>query len=309
MPRRSPTLSAEERGVRAASGIVEETPVSQSRLTWMRRRLVPKLGAAIVFGWLALVLVLAVAAPILPIDGLSGDNEHISSGPVAGHLLGTDQMGRDTLARLIMGAHNTVLVVLLSVALAILIGVTSGVLAGFLGGFVEWVVGIITDSILAFPALVLVMALVAIRGGSLRVLIIGLGIAMAPTFARLARAGTLSVRQRDFVLASVVLGTRTPRVLLRDVLPNIWPAILAYSFVVMGVLTIAEGSLSYLGFGIPAPKPSWGSMVAEGKATLLISPHNVLIPACALFLTVLCLNIAGEIMQRRQDILKTAVAL
>lgn len=272
----------------------------------VRRRL-PSVTNILVFGWLGLVTVVALIAPLLPLDATSGDLEHVLAGPMPGHPLGTDQLGRDILARLVMGAHNTFLVVGSAMVIALLVGVSLGVSAGFLGGLVEWVIGVVSDSVLAFPALVLVMALVAIRGASLTVLAVGLGIAMAPSFARLARAGTLTFRNRDFVIASVVLGTRTPRILARDIVPNIMPSLLSYSFVVMGVLTIAEGSLSYLGFGIASPKSSWGTMIADGKSILFSSPQNVLIPALALFLTVLSLNLAGERLQSRHGNLKATV--
>lgn len=260
------------------------------------------------YAWLGLMTIVAIAAPFLGLDAMSGDMTSVASGPSAAHPLGTDQMGRDILARMVLGAHYTFLVVVLAVLFAAVLGVCAGLLAGFLRGPVDAVLGVLADSVLAFPALVLVMALIAIKGASLQILIIGLGLAMAPTFMRLARAGTLTFRSRDFVTAAVVLGTPTHRIVLREILPNILPGVLAYSFVIMGVVTIAEGSLSYLGFGIPSPLPSWGNMIAEGRSSMFTALHIVVIPAVALFLTVLSLNVVGEHLQRRNNVVKVTVS-
>lgn len=281
-------------------------PVAARRV---RRRTARRdLLTTVSYAWLGLATVVALTAPYLGLDATSGDLDNIATGPSADHLLGTDQMGRDILARLLLGAHYTFLVVVGAVLMSCVIGVACGLLAGYLRGATDLGIGILADSVLAFPTLVLVMALVTIRGPSMKVLIIGLGLAMAPTFLRLTRAGTLTYRARDFVTASTVLGTPTPRIIVRDILPNVLPGILAYSFVIMGVVTIAEGSLSYLGFGIPSPLPSWGNMIAEGRPSMFASPHIVLIPAVTLFLTVLSLNVVGEHLQRRNHVEKVTVA-
>lgn len=260
------------------------------------------------FAWLGIIAIIAIVAPLLNLNSAKGDLSSIAAGPSASHWLGTDQLGRDMFARIALGAHNTIIVVVATVSFAIVVGVTAGLVAGYVRGPVESIIGVFVDSILAFPALVLVMALVTIKGASLTILVIGLGLAMTPTYARLARAGTMSFRARDFVTASVVLGTRTRRIIFRDILPNIFPSVLAYSFVIMGVVTIAEGSLSFLGFGVPSPRPSWGNMIADGRASMFVAPSIVLIPAATLFFTVLSLNLVGDYMQHRNKIVSVTVS-
>lgn len=268
-----------------------------------------RMGPLVAFsaGWLALVLLAAIVALVVPMDGRSGDPTAIAAGPSATHLLGTDQLGRDILIRLMQGAANTAIVIIGAASLAILIGVTAGVLSGYKRGGTERTLGILADTVLAFPTLVLVMVLVALYGASVWVLVLGLGIALSPTFLRLARAGTLTYRSREFVTASVVLGVSPLRVMRRDILPNIFPAVLAYSFVVMGILAIAEGSLSYLGFGIPSAEASWGNMIASGRVVMVADPHVVLIPSVVLFLTVMSLNLVGEYLQQRRSVVKVTV--
>ncbi|MCR2824083.1 ABC transporter permease [Microbacterium sp. zg.Y909] len=270
-----------------------------------RRRMGPLVAFSIV--WLALVALAALTALVVPMNGNSSDTSAIAKGPSMAHLLGTDQLGRDILTRLMQGAANTATVVVGAAVLAILIGVTAGIVSGYKRGVPERTLSILSDAVLAFPTLVLVMVLVALYGASAAVLVVGLGIAMSPTFLRLARAGTLTFRSREFVTASIVLGVPPGRVMRRDILPNIFPAVLAYSFVVMGILAIAEGSLSYLGFGIPSAEPSWGNMIASGRTVMVAAPHVVLIPSLVLFLTVMSLNLVGEYLQQRRSVVRVTV--
>lgn len=257
--------------------------------------------------WLCLIVLASLFSLVVPLDGVSGDTQAIAVGPSPEHLLGTDQLGRDILIRLMQGAASTSTVVVLSTTLAIIIGVTAGILSGYRGRSTERVLGIVADSVLAFPTIVLVMVMVTLYGASVWVLVVGLGIAMSPTFMRLSRAGTLTYRSREFVTASVVLGTPPSRVMFQDILPNILPSIIAYSFVVMGISAIAEGSLSYLGFGIPSAQSSWGNMIASGRSVMVAAPHVVLIPSVVLFLTVMSLNLLGEHLQQRRSVLKVTV--
>lgn len=257
--------------------------------------------------WLVVVVVCALISVIAPLDGSSTDASAIAATPSAEHWLGTDQLGRDMLARLMQGALNTSLVILISTALAISIGVVAGVISGYTGGITERFLGIGADAVLAFPTLVLIMVLVTLYGASIWILVLGLGIAMSPTFMRLARAGTLIFRSREFVTAAIALGTPPMRVMAREILPNILPNIFAYAFVVMGISAIAEGSLSFLGFGIPPAEASWGNMISAGRAVMVASPHVVLIPSIVLFLTVMSLNLLGEYLQQRRAVLKVTV--
>ncbi|MFD0661783.1 ABC transporter permease [Thermocatellispora tengchongensis] len=250
--------------------------------------------------WIGLVALSALLAPLLPLpDPTVPDYEHIASGPVTGHLLGTDQLGRDMLARLIHGARASLQVGLVAVLLGLSAGMLLGLLAGYLRGWVDAVISAVVDLVLAFPALVFIMVLVAVRGATATVLIIGLGSVFVPTFTRLARANTLMWSKREFVLASRVLGSGRLRTLAREVFPNVLPSVLAYAFVVVAVVMVAEGSLSFLGFGLQPPTPSWGSMIAGGRQLLSSSPHIVALPALVLLLTVLSFNVIGDRLRNK----------
>lgn len=245
--------------------------------------------------WITLVALSALLAPLLPLqDPTVPDYDHIASGPVAGHLLGTDQLGRDMLARLVYGARASLQVGLVAVLLGLSVGMVLGLLAGYFRGWIDAVISAFVDLVLAFPALVFIMVLVAVRGATPAVLIIGLGSVFVPTFTRLARANTLMWSKREFVMASRVLGSSRLRTLAREVFPNVLPSVLAYAFVVAAVVMVAEGSLSFLGFGLQPPTPSWGSMIAGGRQLLADSPHIVGFPALTLLLTVLSFNVIGD---------------
>lgn len=281
--------------------IAEEAPVGEVLVPVKarRRRGVPAL-VWVAAGWAALVGLLALLAPVLPLqDPNTPDYAFIAAPPSPEHLLGTDQLGRDMLSRIIWGAQASLQVGFVAVALGLTVGLTLGLLAGYYRGWVDAVISVLVDIVLAFPSLIFIMVLVAIRGASAPVLIFGLGAIMVPTFTRLARANTLVWAQREFVMAATVLGSRRPRTLVREVLPNVLPSVLAYAFVVVAVVMVAEGSLSFLGFGIQPPTASWGSMIAGGRQSLYNAPHIVAFPSIALLLTVLSFNFVGDYMRSR----------
>lgn len=283
--------------------IAEEAPVPEvlvrAKPARRTRKGIP-VGVWVAAGWCALVVLAAVFAPVLPLaDPNTPDYAHIAAPPMEGHLLGTDQLGRDMLSRLVWGAQASLQVGFVAVALGLTVGLALGMLAGYYRGWVDSLISILVDIVLAFPSLIFIMVLVAIRGSSAPVLIVGLGAVMVPTFTRLARANTLVWSQREFVTAATVLGSRRPRTLVREVFPNILPAILAYAFVVVAVVMVAEGSLSFLGFGIQPPTASWGSMIAGGRTLLYGAPYIVLFPSLVLLLTVLSFNYIGDYLRGR----------
>jgi len=248
--------------------------------------------------WIALVTGMALLAGLLPLDDPSKMSLMARrAGPSAAHLLGTDPFGRDILSRLIFGARSSLAVGLLAPLLGTLVGAMLGLLAGYFRGRMEWFINSATDILLAFPPLVLALAVVAYLGASLANLILVLGILTVPSVTRVTRAATLTLRERDFVTAARALGARHSRILLREILPNIAPALGAFFLVLVAVIIVAEGILSFLGLGVPPPAPSWGTMIAEGRDNLDVAPHIAFIPSAVMFLTVLAFNLVGDTLR------------
>jgi peptide/nickel transport system permease protein len=216
--------------------------------------------------------------------------------------LGTDTLGRDIAVRLIHGARVSLLVGLLAPAIACIIGGALGILAGYYRGRFEALVVAAMDTILAFPGLVLLLAIGFYLGPGLQNLIPALAILIVPAFCRVARANTLTWAERDFIMAARAIGAGNRRIIFCHILPNvIWP-LSAYGLLLVGVMIVVEGALSFLGLGVPAPTPSWGGMIAAGKEVLDDAPHVALVPAAVMFITVLSFNILGDRMRELTDI-------
>ena len=288
-----------------------ETPADEAGLlapaaTGVRARLIASRRAkrGVVFwlsvAWLALVLFGALFAPLLPIPSPTAlDPFHRLEGlDTNGHLLGTDELGRDVLSRIVYGSRVSLIVAASSFGFGLVIGGALGMVAGFVGGWIERLITWLMDVILSFPALVLLIALVAYVGHSLLDISLALGFLSIPVFARLARATTLVIAERDFVKAARGAGLSSGRILVREVLPNVLPGLFAYGLIAMGVTIVVEGSLSFLGLSVSAPTSSWGGMIAEGQNFLYDDPALVLIPSIVLCVTVLALNLAGDTLRR-----------
>lgn len=254
--------------------------------------------------WLLVLLAAAVLVGLLPLAGYSEPVGTSSLRPSLGSLdllLGTDSYGRSILSRCIHGAQVSLLVGTVAALAGLVIGTTLGLLGGYLGRKVDWVITLLTDAMLAFPPLILLLALAAVLTPSVTTITIGLTLVTIPTFVRLARAQTISWASREFVRAARNMGARNGRILAKEILPNVLPALGAFFPTVVAALIVAEGSLSFLGLGIPSPRPSWGGMINDGRTSIESDPHLVFIPAAVIFLTVFALNQVGDHLRMRFD--------
>ncbi len=256
--------------------------------------LIALLGFAAIFGpWLA------------PHDPDALDLGGSLYGPSAGHLLGQDELGRDLASRLVIGARASALVGLVVILVSVVIGTLVGLVAGYLGGMVDQVVMRIVDVLLAFPGILLAIAIAGILGPSLGNVIFALSILGWTGFARLVRGQVLTLREREFVLAAQSYGASTPRILWRHVLPNVVAPVLVQATFGMASVILAEASLSFLGLG-PQDVPTWGAMLSSGVDYMLFAPHLSLAPGVAIMLTVLAFNFLGDALRDRLDPRSTA---
>jgi len=216
-----------------------------------------------------------------------------------GHIFGTDPVGNDVFSRILYGGQVSFEVGFAVTAIGLAVGGSLGVTAGYWGGTVDAIISRVLDVLIAFPALVLALAIAEGLGPSELHVIWALSVFSIPATGRIARSATLALREQAFMLAARLSGTRGPRILLRHVIPNIVPQLMTFSLLGFGVVIILEGALSYLGLGIPLPEASWGSMIAQGQQTLTASPDLVLIPSAFLFATVMSLNLVGDALRER----------
>ncbi len=242
-----------------------------------------------------LFVVVALAAPLLaPYDPVQSNWLAVRKPPSAVHWLGTDDLGRDILSRLIWGARASLLAGVVSVGIAVLAGVPLGVLAAYRGGWVDALVSRATDALLACPFLILAIALAAFLGPSLTNAMIAIGVSATPIFVRLARGQTLAVLAEDYVASARAIGCPRRRIVLVYVLPNIAPPILVQSTLAIATAIIAEASLSFLGLGQQPPAPSWGSMLDTAKNFMSQAPWMAISPGLAIGVVVLAFNLLGD---------------
>jgi peptide/nickel transport system permease protein len=258
--------------------------------------------------WVVLLVLSALLAPVLPL----GEHQDIAStldNPVlarpdllSAHPLGTNNFGLDLLARVLHGARASLVVSLGAVVIGTVAGAALGILSGFFRKTTDALIGILTNSLLAVPPLILLIALATVLEPNLRNIALALSLLAIPSVIRIARASTLSFAQREFVLAARAMGASRARLMLRELLPNVALPLASYGMVMISVLIVAEASLSFLGLGIKPPEPSWGNMISEGQGdTFGQDPHIVLVPGTVLFLTVFSLNLLGEKARKRFD--------
>lgn len=264
------------------------------------RRLGPLFWAAV--AWTIAILAAAALAGVLPLPSPTDMDMLERRAPMSmQHWLGTDGLGRDELARLIYGARVSLTVGLFAPVIGLTIGGALGMLAGYFRGRFETLVVGGMDVLLAFPPLILALAVTAYLGQSLFNLTCILGVLGIPAFMRVARAATLTLAQREFVIAAHALGATHARILLRELLPNVFLPLLAFFLLGVAVTIVAEGALSFLGLGVPPPISSWGSMIGEGRESLEIAPRLAFLPAIAMFLTVLSFNLVGDTLRALTD--------
>ncbi len=253
-------------------------------------------------GWTVLVLAAAALADLLPLPSPTDMDMLARRGPFsAEHWLGTDTLGRDELSRLIHGARISLTVGLCAPVIGLVFGGALGMLAGYFRGRFETLVVGSMDVLLAFPPLILALAVTAYLGQSLLNLTCILGVLGIPAFMRVARASTLTLARREFVIAAQALGATHARILLRELLPNVFLPLLAFFLLGVAVTIVVEGALSFLGLGVPPPISSWGSMIGEGRESLEIAPRLAFIPAAAMFFTVLSFNLIGDTLRALTD--------
>jgi len=259
-------------------------------------------------GWIGIILALALAADLLALPSPTDmDMLEKRMPPSLAHWLGTDNLGRDMLARLIFGARISLTVGVASPLIGLILGGTLGMLAGYLRGRLETIIVASVDVLLAFPPLVLALALTAYLGQTVANLTYIIGILSIPAFTRVARASTLSIANREFVVAARALGATEARILVRELLPNVILPLVAFFLLAVAVTIVVEGALSFLGLGVPPPAPSWGGMIGEGRESLEIAPRIAFLPAGAMFLSVLAFNIVGDTLRAITDPRQTAL--
>jgi peptide/nickel transport system permease protein len=291
-----------------------------------------KLG---VFGWLAIIWVVgivlaAVLVPVLPVPSPSKSFPDLASGPTGSHILGTDGNGQDLLSRVIWGARASLLISSASILLGLIGGGILGLIAGYYGGKIDTVLTNMFNVFLAIPQLVLALALVAVFASDPATssnsfhwiitfpvstrefwLIVSIGLVSIPIIGRITRGATLAWSQREFVLAARSMGAKNKRIMIREVFPNVAPAMFSIALLGIAVVIVLEGGLSILGVGVPPSTPSWGNLVATGRNELIKivnpAPQVILAPSIAIFLTVLSLNYLGDVVRARFDVRESAI--
>ena len=277
----------------SASLAAAETLGSPARRAW--RRLMRRKGAMLGLAVIVLFIVLAVFAPLLvPYDPIATSWSLVRKAPSLQHWFGTDELGRDVLARVVFGARASLLAGVISVGIALAIGVPLGLVAGYRGGFIDGLISRITDAMLACPFLILAIALAAFLGPSLGNAMIAIGVSATPIFIRLTRGQVMSVKVEDYVEAARAMGNPRWRIALVHILPNILPALLVQATLSIAAALIAEAALSFLGLGQQPPAPSWGSMLNAAQRFLTSAPWMAIWPGLAIFMVVLSFNLVGD---------------
>ena len=251
----------------------------------------------VVFSILAVCIILtAVFAPVVTrgVDPLKGSLVDALLPPCKEHIFGTDKMGRDIFSRVIYGARASLSATFGVVALIFLVGTVTGVLAGYFGGVIDAVIMRIADMMLAFPGLVLALAVAGIMGASIKNAIIAIVVVSWTKYARLARSLVMKIRDRDYVSAAIVTGSKTPYMLFRYMLPNALPTLIITAATDIGSMMLELAAMSFLGFGAKPPAPEWGYMLNEGRACMQSAPWLMIFPGRAIFVVVVVFNMLGD---------------
>ena len=251
----------------------------------------------VIFGMVVILLMIitAIFAPFLaPFDPYELGTGKVLEQPSGSHLLGTDQLGRDTLSRVIYGTQTSLMIGLIVVIIAGIIGMTLGLLAGYYTGWINMIIMRIIDSLMCFPMILLALVIASLLGGGIRNVIIALSVGLVPIYARLMCGQVLTVKNNDYILAARSMGSSSTRIMLRHILLNCFPPLIVMMTMVLGATILAEAGLSFLGIGIEQPTPAWGSMVTDGRDYLLDLPILSFAPGVAIILVVFAFNMVGD---------------
>jgi ABC-type dipeptide/oligopeptide/nickel transport system permease subunit len=241
------------------------------------------------------LILLAIFAPVLaPHDPTEVHTRLRGAPPSAEFSLGNDSIGRDVLSRLIYGSRVALIVGFGAITIALTIGITVGAAAGYFGGRLDQVLSRIIDTLMAFPTLALLITLNAVLGGSLLTVVVIIGMTQWASYARVSRAEVLSLREREFVAAARGIGAPTSQIIARHVLPNMAGPLIVLASLDIGAIIILESALSFLGLGVKPPTPSWGGMLADGRAFIRTYPHIAIVPGLAITISVLAFNLVGD---------------
>lgn len=253
--------------------------------------------------WIGLTIVASIAAPWIGLQNPNNGNfSSLNQGPSTAHWFGTDDLGRDILSRVVYGSRVSLIVGFGAMFIAMLIGGTLGMVAAYRRGAVDTFVSAASYVMLAFPALVAVIAIVAFWGHELWKITIIVGIASIPLVYRVVRAATLSYATREFVTAAKAQGASDTRILIKELLPNVLPAMISFFLIGVATVIILEGALAFLGLSVQAPTASWGNMIAESRTYLQQNPWLALFPSMAMFLFLIALNLVGDVLRQALDV-------
>jgi len=291
----------------AATGTLDRTPaqgrtVRRYGMRYLLDRYARNRMALAGLGVITLIVIAAAAAPVLaPYSPITPDFDDLLHPPSRAHPMGTDDLGRDVLSRVIFGSRTSLLAGIISVGIAVAVGLPLGLLSGYYRGRLDDVLMRLTDAMLSFPFLVLALALAALLGAGLDKAMIAIGIVFTPSFVRLSRAQALSEREQNYVEAAKALGAGDGRIIWRHILPNIVSPMLVQASLATAAAITAEAALSFLGLGTQPPTPSWGSMLNIAQAYLATAPWLAIWPGLAIFVTVLAMNLLGDGLREALD--------
>ena len=257
----------------------------------LRGRRMEVLGLTIVG---VFVLVSILAPLIAPFDPREGDLKRRLEGPTRLHVLGTDELGRDILSRLMFGARITLVIGVLAVLVAAVLGVTIGAIAAYFGGRTDLMLMRLVDIMMTIPEIILAIAMVSVLGTTVACLVVAVGVAATPAFARLCRGTMLVIRQQDYVSAAHAAGASSSRIIIRHMLPNALAPIIVQASLGIGSSILTAASLGFLGLGIQPPTPEWGSMLSRARSYLSYAPHVIIFPGIAIAVLVLGFNLLGD---------------
>jgi peptide/nickel transport system permease protein len=266
-------------------------------------------GGWLCVAWLALIVILAVAGPYLP--GIPDPKNDVGDPRLGwgatGHVFGTDGQGRDVFSLIVNGTRNSMIIGVFSVLIGFVVGGVLGIVAGYFKGRVGGVLGGLTDILLAYPQLVLALSVVTFLGNSVYWVTIALAIVSVPVLARIARASTLSWSEREFVVAARAQGAKHGRVMIREILPNVLPAMLSIALLGIAVVIVAEAGLAIIGAGVNPEVITWGNIIESGRSDLNDAPNIVLAPSLVIFVTVMTLNFLGDVLRAKFDVRESAL--